>query len=164
MNITLRHGNVEIGFTAEDPEEAWSKIGKWQYVFLCAAMCGKCKSTKTYLNRREWDKGERSGVFWEAVCYDCKARLDFWPCKDGRFFEPKLKDKDKNPIPNEGWTIWVPPSFQRGVASAVSHVRASRNAPKHDEDTMHRDGSELDQSEIPFSWLLLLLPALSFLT
>ena len=147
MNITLHHGNVEISFSAGDPEEAWSKIGQWQYVFLCAAMCGKCQSTKTYLSRRQFDRGEDSWTFFSAVCYDCQAKLDFWPCKDGRFFEPKLKDKDKNVIPDSGWVIYVPQTF--GEPAAVSRQRATRR-PQHDEDTMHRDGSDLDQSEIHF--------------
>ena len=153
MNIRLRHGSVEIEFMGLDgPEEAWSMIGQWQHIFLHAAVCGKCGSDKTYLQRRDWDKGDDHATFFSAVCFKCTAKLDFWPPRDGRGFEPKLKDRDKNIIPDSGWVIYVPRTW--GGGGGTPAPRISRSTPKHDEDTMHRDGSELKQEEIPFSWAI----------
>jgi len=160
MKVTFRHGMVELEIDGiEDPEEAWSKLGEWQHVFWCASMCGKCKSTRTYLSRRAWDKGDRHYTFFSAVCYDCTAKLDFWPPRDGRGFEPKLKAEDGGLLRDGGWIVYEKRSWQRPHSENHSYreidtpvkVTTSRRPVKHaDNVDMHADGSNLTEAEISF--------------
>ncbi len=158
-------GVVELEFEAEEPEEAWSKIGFWQHIFILAGTCGACASTDTYLSRRVWDKGEQPVVFYEAICTRCSAKLGFWPPKDGNGFEPKLKDKNKDLIPDCGWHIYVPPTPDERRSEWASKVptKGTRTSYKPKHDNMYEDGSEIDEADIPFAWLALLLPALMFI-
>ena len=64
--------------------------------------CGKCGSQELGVNHRK----AKTFDFYSLKCLSCGYRLDFGQHQEGGTLFPKRKDKDKNPIENNGWVHW----------------------------------------------------------
>jgi hypothetical protein len=94
-------GNMTVEAEPKSILHAFEVIGQISE-FLFPSVCGCCESGKTFPQA----KHAQEYTFYQHVCRDCGATFSFGQTKlDGRLF-PKLLDRDNNPLPNKGWSIY----------------------------------------------------------
>lgn len=91
----------EVG-EAKGPRGIFDAIGKLRNV-LSPGPCGVCNSQNTF----PASKKIKEDVYYEHVCGDCTATRRVVLMDDGRMFV-SLKGKDKQPLPNGGWSVYKP--------------------------------------------------------
>lgn len=112
MTYKTRNGRMIFDANLQNRYEAWATIAMIQEIFEEPA-CGDCGSpdyrfvVRTSKNR---DETKADYVFYELHCDNCSAKLEFGVTPDGKRMWPKRRDKDKNEIPNRGWTRYVAPN------------------------------------------------------
>ncbi len=171
MKVTVRSSDNRLEITTEIPprlvededgravsdpggsihlKTLFARIGPIQQILEDVRVCGHCESTNTRLAHRPIDtKAGKHFDFFEGICGDCEHALGFWISDDGMTVEAKRKDQDKAYLPDNGWMPpWKPePTWSQARQEAVP-------APRYD---------DIDEKDIPFMWIALLLPALSLL-
>ena len=89
-----------------------------------------------------WHTGENDRgpyVIYNDICNECGAEQKWMARNDGSGMFASTKDRDGNLLPDSGWAV-----YKRGESVKKPVVRAD----------------DVDESEIPFMWLALLLPTL----
>jgi hypothetical protein len=99
--------NVIITAEGEKQTDVFKELARLTEVFG-QSKCGKCGGTNLRFVVRTLDND-----FYEIQCADCKAKLTFGQHKKipGSLF-PHRKDKEDKYLPNNGWTVYVPPKTQ----------------------------------------------------
>ena len=101
MKITYRtaDGRLQVEFEASSQQQVFRELAGFQEVFEAATKCGICSCV--YLSFVVRDNA--GGNFFELHCRGCAARKSFGVSKKPGLLFPHRKDKDDNPLPNNGW-------------------------------------------------------------
>jgi hypothetical protein len=98
-----RNGRLTAKVEADTPKALFESIAEFQEVFEADEKCGNCGSTNIRFNVRHID----SFTYYEHRC-ECGAALGMGQSKDMKSLFPKRRDKDGNPLPNNGWVKYQP--------------------------------------------------------
>jgi uncharacterized paraquat-inducible protein A len=97
---------LTVELEAKDQRDLFEQLYSTQEVFGIDK-CGKCGCTDIkYIVRTNKDEDK----FYELRCPKCKAKLEFGCHKKGNSLFPKKKSDDGKYLPNNGWTVYVPPA------------------------------------------------------
>ena len=91
-----RDGRMSFELEAEDAKGIFRLVATVQMVFEADSACRVCGSTSLRYNVRNYDVGE----YFELVCNNCNAKLQFGQHRKGGTLCPK-----RDP-PNSGWHKW----------------------------------------------------------
>ncbi len=86
----------------ETIKDLFRGIGQLQEIFESGAACGACQSASIHMRTRTVEDNE----YFEMVCMDCRARLEFGQHKKGGTLFAKRKGSDGQWLPNSGWKKW----------------------------------------------------------
>lgn len=95
---------LTVDFEAAGVKEIFESLAGLQEVFEEPA-CGCCKSTRIRCDVRT----PQTFKYFQLICGDCGARLDFGQSKDMLRLFAKRTDKHGEPIPNRGWYVYTGP-------------------------------------------------------
>jgi hypothetical protein len=101
VKYTTPSKRVEIELEVTTGKQAFEFVAAVQELFEEPA-CGKCKSEILHCVVREI----QGNKYFSLSCAQCGAQLDFGQNKDGKGIFVKRYDKDKQPLPNNGWYHW----------------------------------------------------------
>jgi hypothetical protein len=103
MKLTFRSADGSLTVEAEPKtiKDAFEAVGQVNE-FLISEPCGCCKSVNTF------PRAKHSGdyVFYEWCCRACGAAISFGQAKEGGRLFLKRNDKNKNPLPDKGWSVY----------------------------------------------------------
>jgi len=117
MKVIYSLGNVTFEQECENRKKAFEFIGAIGEAFP-SEPCGCCKSKNTAPSHKK--RGDY--VFYEMVCRDCTAALKIVCLDNGHMF-PSRQNKEKQVLPNNGWSI-----YQKSGSS--QHDAAEHKAPE----------------------------------
>ena len=100
MKVTYQHGPCKFEQECKNRKEAFEFISAVGDAFP-AEPCGCCGKTNTAPSVRK----AGGYTFFQMKCSDCTATLNIIFLDDGRCF-PGRQDKEKNRLPNNGWSIY----------------------------------------------------------
>ncbi len=102
MRFKFTSGPMTYEGEVRDQQSVFDAVGKLRGV-LIPGPCGVCKSHNTYPASRKI----KDNIFYEHVCGDCTATRRIVKLDDGRMFASE-KNKNKQPLPNGGWSVYKP--------------------------------------------------------
>lgn len=95
---------LTVEFDATGVKEIFESLASLQEVFEEPA-CGCCGSARIRCDVRT----PQTFKYFQLICGDCNARLDFGQSKDMLRLFAKRVDKNNEPIPNRGWYVYTGP-------------------------------------------------------
>jgi len=101
VTYTTANGRISFEVDATTGKQAFEVVAAIQEIFEESA-CGACKSPSIRFDVREWDGNK----YFKMACNACGAQIDFGQHKDGKGLFVKRMDKDKRPLPDNGWYHW----------------------------------------------------------
>lgn len=116
IEAQYRSGNSRLLFkiTAEDQKGLFEQIAIVQEVFEADDRCGCCYGQNErnphqgtnlrFRVRKAKDKKNMEHKYFELVCTDCYARLQFGQNLQGGTLFPKRRDEEGNFLKNRGWS------------------------------------------------------------
>ncbi len=136
LTFTSPDGSLRVEAEPKDIRSAFMACGQIQSL-LMAEPCGCCKSKRTHPSSKEVGKGQEKKTIFQWVCADCEATLFIVVMDNGRMF-PSRQDKNKNPLPNRGWSVYDP-GHRNGQPQ--NHSQEPNREPQ---------AYSQDESEVPF--------------
>ncbi len=103
-SYTSIDSRLQVDWDSGNVKEMFEQLAALQEVFE-EPHCGCCQSTRIRADVRT----PQTFKYFQLVCQQCGARLDFGQSKDLVRLFAKRTDKDGNPIPNHGWYIYTGP-------------------------------------------------------
>lgn len=108
-----RNGSLFIKFEAPNMKDLFEQLARNQEVFDADTACGCCHKTNLRFRVREVTASAKGGKlfkYFELVCLDCHARLQYGQSNDQVSLFPKRRDEEGNYLPNNGWARYTPKS------------------------------------------------------
>ena len=96
-------GRLKVCADCESVEGIFAFLGQVSDIFRHDT-CGCCGSKEVRFGHRV----AQGYDFYEARCAQCNATLGFGQRRDGTGLFPKTKDEHGNPLPDGGWSVYVP--------------------------------------------------------
>ena len=106
VSVKLMDDHIVLACDVDTMAEAMERIADLGDVFNDEC-CGVCGSTNTRF--QTFNKRDGGGKVYKRVCQEsgCGAGLMYGCTNDGKLF-PSRKDRDKNPLPDNGWNVYKP--------------------------------------------------------
>ena len=140
MKLTFKpinDGPLTFQLEAQDDVGLFEQIAHIQSLFGDTC-CGKCKGTHLEFRVRKAKTKTGECNYYERVCMDCGAKLDFGQSRENRGLYPKrtLNDNGRNVYDkeNNGWHVWEPPAPPKPLPPAQKTVMRPAPAPVQDDD------------------------------
>jgi len=133
VRVTYTLGKMTFAQEVKSEAEAFEFIAGVMAVFN-GEPCGCCGSTETF---PQVQKGQH-GTFRKFSCAKCTATI-LLPARreDGGLFYSRT-DKDRNPLPHKGWSVYKRDGQQRG------------SQPSRESDLPVNEDSRTEGGEVPF--------------
>jgi len=133
MEATYRAfgGRLIVKFDVTTVRELFEQMGEIASVLDADSACGKCHSANIYPRAREAITSDKRTVYYyELICSECDARLDFGQHAEGGTLWPKRTDKQGNPLDNRGWYkyLGLTSGPQQAPASPLSSLAGGSGA------------------------------------
>ncbi len=103
MKASFVINQLTFELDAEGARELFQQVAQIQEVFEAETACGLCQSEDIRYGYRV--SGDYQ--FYELVCRKCSAQFRFGQKKQTLELFPK-RTEDGHPLPNGGWSKWVP--------------------------------------------------------
>jgi hypothetical protein len=120
-NYRTRDGRITFQIQGEDQKSIFRGISQLQDVFEADSTCGLCQSQNIRFSVRNHEDNE----YFELLCQECSAKLEFGQHKKGGTLFPKRRNDD-GILPNRGWRKWQSPNPQRADGLAAGPRAVSR--------------------------------------
>jgi hypothetical protein len=157
-------GPLTFELEAADDTSLFEQLAHVQSLFGDTC-CGKCKGTNLQFRVRKAGKNAEF-TYYERVCQDCGAKLDYGQNRQGRSMYTKrtIQDNGRNVYDKEhqGWYVWdgqpeqpkAPPPVapRRAVTPPQRPVAVQRPAPVPEQGDAYEgpDEEPWEQNEQPF--------------
>lgn len=111
MRVTFQVGNITLGHEARSVAEAFEMAAGWAEIF--GEPCGCCKSKDVVPTVQKF----KDKTFRKLKCTACTAELLLFGRDDGGMWAVRT-DRDKQKLPNRGWSVFKPAGSSRTVPTS----------------------------------------------
>lgn len=123
MKVTYTSGNTVFEKECATRKDAIEFVGSLAEVFT-GEKCGCCGGKNTAPGFRKHQESK----FYEMRCLDCTATLQIVVMENGHMFIGR-KDREKQPKPNNGWSVYKAGNQSSGGSSAPAEKHADEQIP-----------------------------------